>query len=329
MGEEPVTYREAIRAALRDALTEDDRVVLLGEDIAVAGGAFKVTDGLFEEFGARVMDTPISEMGFVGAAVGLAVAGYRPVVELMFADFAAVAFDQIVNQAAKYRYLSAGQMGVPLVIRAVGGAGLGFASQHSQTTESWYLSCPGLKVVVAGTPQDAYGLLLEAVRDPDPVIYIEHKALYNERGVGRLDRVGTRLGSAVVCGAGHDVTVVASLAMVREAMRARDIARESGVSLEVIDLRSLVPMDVDTVLQSVERTGRLLVVQEEPTEGGWAGSLVARVCDRGFDLLDVAPRCLGGAWAPTPYSRQLELASVPDAERLAALAIEQTGGLSE
>ena len=323
---EQLTYREAINRALRDAMRRDPAVVALGEDIGRAGGSFKVTEGLFEEFGGeRVMDTPISETGFVGAAIGLALGGLRPVVELMFADFDAVAYDQIVNQAAKYLYLSAGQMPVPMVIRTVGGAGLGFASQHSQTTESWYLAIPGLKVVVPSDPQSAYGLLLSAIEDPNPVVYIEHKKLYNRKGIVDTS-VPIPIGTSAILRAGADVTIVASLAMVVEALEAAEALATQGIAAEVIDLRTLVPMELDTILASVVRTGRLVVVEEQPLAGGWGGHVVAEVVSRAFDSLDHPPLRVAMDHVPVPFSQALEAQTVPTAERVAAATASMFGG---
>jgi len=318
MPEIQTTYREAIRQALRDLLLQDPKVILLGEDIAAAGGPFKVTEGLVEEFGDRVMDTPISETGFMGASIGMALAGFKPIPELMFADFAAVAYDQIVNEAAKYLYLSAGQMPVPMVVRTVGGAGLGFASQHSQTTESWYCNIPGLKVVVPSNPQDAYGLMLSAVADPNPVIYIEHKKLYTSKGLLDTSKGVVPLGRAAIARVGRDLTVVASLAMVGEVLSAAETLADRGVDLEVIDVRSLVPLDLETILESVARTSRLLVVEEQPVAGGWGGHVVACVCEQALDALDLPPVRMGSAAAPTPFSSQLEALAMPHAQSIVA-----------
>ena len=318
MPEIQTTYREAIRQALKDLLLQDPKVILLGEDIAVAGGSFKVTEGLVDEFGDRVMDTPISETGFIGASIGMALAGFKPIPELMFADFAAVAYDQIVNEAAKYLYLSAGQMPVSMVVRTVGGAGLGFASQHSQTTESWYFNIPGLKVVVPSNPQDAYGLMLSAVADPNPVIYIEHKKLYTRKGSLDTTLGPIPLGRAAVARTGRDVTVVASLAMVGEALAAAESLAKRGIELEVIDVRSLVPLDLEMILESVAKTSRLVVVEEQPIAGGWGGHVVASVCERALDTLDLPPVRLGTAAAPIPFSSRIEALAVPSAESIGA-----------
>lgn len=311
---EATTYREAITLALRDAMHADERVLLLGEDIATAGGAFKITEGLLDTFGPeRVMDTPISETGYLGASIGLALAGFKPVAELMFADFAAVAFDQIVNEAAKYRYMSAGQMQVPMVIRATGGGGLRFGAQHSATTESWYLGTPGLKVVVPSTPQDAYGLMLSAIADPNPVVYLEHKKLLSAKGPLDTLQGPTPIGKARVVRPGSDITVVASLAMVPVSVQAADMLASTDIQAEVIDLRSLVPLDTDTILASVRRTNRLVTVEEQPIQGGWGSTVVATVVDQAFDYLDHQPIRIGTPFAPMPFSPALEDAAIPSA----------------
>ena len=320
------TYREAITTALRDAMQADENVVLLGEDIAAAGGSFKVTEGLLDTFGPdRVMDTPISETGFIGASIGLALAGFKPVAELMFAEFGGVAFDQIVIEAAKYLYMSAGQMNVPLVIRATGGAGLRFGSQHSATTESWYLSVPGLKVVAASNPQDAYGLMLSAIADPNPVVYLEHKKLFSTKGPLDTSQGPTPIGKASVVRSGQDVTLVASLAMVPVALEAADQLAADGIEAEVIDIRSLLPADTDTIADSVRRTNRLVTIEEQPVHGGWGNSVVAEVVDKAFDYLDHPPIRIGTPLAPVPFSPVLEDAAVPSADRVAQLVREAIG----
>jgi acetoin:2,6-dichlorophenolindophenol oxidoreductase subunit beta len=313
-----ISYREAIRLALRTAMQRDESVVVLGEDIGASGGPFKITEGLIDDFGPnRIMDTPISETGFVGASIGLALAGFRPVAELMFADFAAVAFDQIVNEAAKYRFMSAGQMPVPMVVRCGGGAGGHFAAQHSQTTESWYLANPGLKVVVPSNPQDAYGLLLSAIADDDPVIYIEHRNLYSTTGPVETDADPTPIGSAAIVRPGRDVTVVASLAMVPRAVEAAEILSRDGIEVEVVDVRSLAPLDIETITESVRRTSRLATIEEQSLAGGWGGNVVAEVVARSFEDLDAPPIRIGLQDAPIPFSPPLEEAAVPTAARIA------------
>jgi acetoin:2,6-dichlorophenolindophenol oxidoreductase subunit beta len=314
---ETVTYREAINRALRDAMQADENVILLGEDIGTAGGSFKITEGLRDTFGPdRVMDTPISETGFVGASIGLALVGFRPVAEMMFSDFAAVAFDQIVNEAPKYLFMSAGQMNVPLVLRCTGGGGLRFGAQHSATTESWYLTIPGLKVVAAASPQDAYGLLLSAIADPNPVVYLEHKKLLGSIGPLDTSEGAIPLGKARVVRSGGDVTLVATLAMVSVALEAAERLAENGVEAEVIDLRSLLPFDADTVVESVRRTGRLITIEEQPVYGGWGSSVAADVVDKAFDYLDHPPLRLGTPAAPIAFSSVLEDAAIPSVERV-------------
>lgn len=316
---ETVTYREAINRALRDAMQADENVILLGEDIGAAGGTFKLTEGLQEVFGPdRVMDTPISETGFVGASIGLALAGFRPVAEMMFSDFAAVAFDQIVNEAPKYLFMSAGQMNVPLVIRCTGGGGLRFGAQHSATTESWYLTIPGLKVVAAATPQDAYGLMLSAIADPNPVVYLEHKKLMGSTGPLDPSEGPVPLGKARVLRSGEDVTLVATLAMVPVALEAAERLAGEGLEAEVIDLRSLLPFDGETVVESVRRTGRLITIEEQPVYGGWGSSVAAEVVDKAFDYLDYPPLRLGTPAAPIAFSPVLEDAAIPSVERVMA-----------
>ena len=315
---EEMTYREAIRIALAEEMRRDPRVVLLGEDIGAAGGVFKTTEGLIEEFGEqRVMDMPIAESGFVGAALGMAVTGMRPVVEIMFSDFLGVCFDQIANSIAKYRYLSAGEVSVPLVIRTIGGGGVSFGPQHSQTGESWLLPFPGLKIVAASNPADAYAMLKAAIRDENPVLFIEHKALYGMKGpVHRSEEVPS-LGTASVIREGHDVTIVASLLMVRAALEAAEILAADGISMEVIDIRSLRPMDVETIVTSVKKTGRLITVEEQPILGGWGSHVISEVVGACFDDLDAPPQRIGLPDAPVPFSPVLERAAIPNSETIA------------
>ncbi len=312
-----VTYREAVTMALAAEMERDETVWLLGEDIGAAGGVFKATDGLFETFGERrVRDTPISEQAIIGCAIGSAVTGMRPVAEIMFADFAGVCFDSIANQLAKYRYMTGGQVTVPVTVRLLNGAGLGFGSQHSQPVENWFLNFPGLKVCVPGTPADVYGLLRSAIRDDDPVLVFEHKALYSMKGELDTDAAPTPIGKAEIVREGGEVTVVATQMMRRRALEAADGLADAGIQIEVIDLRTLVPMDLETVLGSLERTGRLVCVQEGPALGGWAGSLVSQVVDNAFDLFDAPPRIVSAEPTPIPYAGPLEDAWAPDAGRI-------------
>jgi acetoin:2,6-dichlorophenolindophenol oxidoreductase subunit beta len=314
-----VTYKQAITRAMADELAADEDVFLLGEDVGAAGGAFKTTDGLFERFGGeRVLDTPISEQAIVGTAIGAAVQGLRPLAEIMFADFAAVCFDQIVNQLAKYRYMTAGQVSVPVTIRMANGAGTGFGAQHSQPCENWFLGVPGLKLVVPATPADAYALLRAAVRDPDPVLYFEHKGLFNLKGELPDEPLALALGQADVARAGTDVTVVATQLMRHRALEAAELLSQDGIEAEVIDLRTLVPLDRATVAASLDRTNRLVVVQEAPPGGSWGASLIASLMQDRFEMLDAPPRLIAADATPVPYAGPLEAAWMPDGERIAA-----------
>jgi acetoin:2,6-dichlorophenolindophenol oxidoreductase subunit beta len=313
-----VTYKEAIHKGMADALQADERVFMLGEDIAHAGGAFKTTEGLMEQFGEnRVLDTPISEQAIIGTAIGSAIKGLRPIAELMFADFAAVCFDQIANQLAKYRYMTGGQVTVPVTIRMANGAGAGFASQHSQTVENWFMNVPGLKLAVPGSPQDAYDLLRAAVEDDDPVLYFEHKGMLNRKG-DLADGDGPfELGRARVCRTGSDVTLVATQLVRTRAEEAAEMLDAEGTSVEVIDPRTLAPLDMETISNSVERTSRLVVAQESPAPGSWGATVISNVIETGFDLLDAPPALVSGDNTPVPYSGPLEDAWIPGAERIA------------
>lgn len=314
--EQTMTYREAIREALVDALREDSRVLTLGEDIGRAGGSFKATVGLYEEFGGnRVIDTPISETGFTGAALGMAITGLRPVVEIMFADFLLVTMDQVVNSIAKYRYTTGGQTAVPLVIRAVGGGGLHFGSQHSATGESWLIPFAGLKVVCPSNPADAYQFLRWAIRDNNPVVVIEHKALYDLKGP--ISRVASFASPRpAVVRQGKDVTVVASLAMVSLALQAANLLDKQAIDAEVIDIRILRPINVEPIVASVRKTNQLVLVAEEPTVGGWMGTVATEVVSRAFDYIDRPPVVVGLPDTPIPFSPE-ELA-IPSAEVIAS-----------
>jgi acetoin:2,6-dichlorophenolindophenol oxidoreductase subunit beta len=317
-----VTFRDAVRMALADEMLADPRVFFLGEDVAAAGGAFKVTDGLLAQFDERrVLDTPISEEAIVGTAIGSAVRGLRPVAELMFADFAGVCFDQIANQLAKYRYMTGGQVSLPVTIRTANGAGLGFGAQHSQTVENWFLNVQGMLIVAPSTPADAYGLLRSAIRCPNPVLVLEHKALYGTKGDLPEDRPLVPLGVAAVRRPGIDVTVVATQLMARRALEAAERLGRNGVSAEVIDLRTIAPMDVDTVLESVAGTGRIAIVQEGPIAGGWGATLLSQLVLAGADLR-CRPVMIASPDSPTPYATSLEAAWLPSVERIAATIAE-------
>lgn len=312
-----ITYREAVIRGIGDALEADDDVFFLGEDVAAAGGAFKLSEGLLERFGERrVLDTPISEQAIVGTAIGAAVQGLRPLAEIMFADFAGVCFDQIVNGLAKYRYMTGGQVDVPVTIRMANGAGTGFAAQHSQPAENWFLNVPGLKIAVPATPADAYGLLRGAIEDPDPVLVFEHKALFNLKGQVADDAVAEPLGVAHTVRAGEHVTVVATQQMRHRTVEAAEALAGDDISVEVIDPRTLVPFDIASVRASVARTNRLVVVQEAPPEGSWGATLVAEVVREDFELLDAPPLLVGAPSVPVPYAGALEAAWVPDVGRI-------------
>lgn len=301
-------YRQIISKAIADEMRSDPDVILLGEDVALAGGAFKTTPGLHAEFGSvRVRDTPISEQAIVGAALGAAMTGLRPIAEIMFADFAGVCFDQIANQVAKYRYMSNGQVRVPLVIRMSNGAGSGFAAQHSQPAENWFLNIPGLKIVTPGTVPDLYGLLRSAIRDDNPVLFFEHKNLFSIKGEVTGDESEIiPLGVAAIARAGEDITVVANQQMRHRALEAADTLASEGISVEVIDPRTIVPFDDATVLASLQKTSRLIVAQEGPRDGSWGASLVSRLISEHFELLDAPPIVLSSEDTPVPYAGNLE-----------------------
>ena len=322
--ERVLTYSEAVREALAEAMAEDERVFLLGEDIGVYGGAFGVTGDLHARFGGeRVRDTPISELGIVGAAVGAALAGMRPVVEIQFSDFTAQAMDQIVNQAAKIHYMLGGAAHVPMVLRTPLGSGTGAAAQHSQSPEAWFAHVPGLKVVMPATPADAKGLLLAAIDDPNPVVVLEHKLLYRTSGVVPQGAERVPLGRTALRRSGGDLTMVATGVMVSRCLEAAETLAAEGEQADVLDLRTLSPLDDAPVLESVTRTGRALLVQEAPGHGGFMGEVAARIAgsDALYSLL--APvRRLCGLDVPIPYAPQLERACVPQVPDVVAAARE-------
>jgi pyruvate/2-oxoglutarate/acetoin dehydrogenase E1 component len=314
---ESITYREAVIQALADELDDDPRVVLIGEDVGAAGGVFKATVGLYERFGnRRVRDTPISEQAIVGAVLGAAVSGLRPVGEIMFADFAGVCYDQIANQLAKYRFQSGGQTTVPATLRMAGGGSLGFGAQHSQCVENWFLNIPGLKLCVPSTPADAYTLLRAAIRDDDPVLVFEHKALYGVSGE-LANGAALPIGKAEIVRPGGNVTVVATQLMRHRAEGAAAQLDEEGISVELIDLRTIAPLDAETVLESVGRTGRLVCVQEAPGPGSWGESVISLVARQAFELLDSPPVLVASEPTPLAYARTLEEATLPGVDRIA------------
>ncbi len=313
-----MTYREAVCKALADELRADPDVIFIGEDVGEAGGVFKVTPGLVEEFGPnRVRDTPISEQAILGAALGAAITGLRPVAELMFADFIPVAMDQIVNQIAKYRYMSGGQFIVPLTIRAAQGAAKGFGTQHSQCGESWLMNAPGIKILLPSTPTDAYGLLRGAIRENNPVFVLEHKGLYNLKEDVPDDTGPMPLGQALVRRAGTDVTIVATQLMMHRSLEAAEILAAEGIEVEVIDLRSMVPLDKKTILTSLEKTNRLVIVEEAPHSAGWGGDIASLAADEGLYWLDAPVKRVNMGEALIAYSPPLEDAALPNVKRIA------------
>ena len=310
-----IPFRTAIRDALDEELAHDDRVILFGEDVAVAGGVFATTPGLYEKYGEeRVFDTPISELALAGAAFGSAVTGLRPVIEIMFGDFLTLAMDSLVNQSTKYWFLTQEQVSVPLVMRSVVGAGGRFGAIHSQMPVSWFMGVPGLKIVAASTPADAKALLKAAIRDDNPVLFFEHKRLYTLEG--EVNGEVGRLGQAKVVREGTDVTLVTAMKSVHDGLEAAEALEQDGISVEVIDLRTLRPFDVETVLASVRKTNRIVVVEEGPLTGGWAGEVLATVTEQALGHLDDAWR-LATPNTPIPYSPPLEDAFLPGAERIA------------
>jgi pyruvate dehydrogenase E1 component beta subunit len=311
-----ITYAEAIREALRQEMRRDERVFLLGEDIGIYGGAFGVTYGLLEEFGEeRVRDTPISEQTIAGAATGAALTGMRPVAEIMFMDFVALAMEQLANQAAKIHFMFGGKAKVPMVLRTTAGSGTGAAEQHSQSLEAWFVHVPGLKVVMPSIPYDAKGLLLSAIRDDNPVIFVEHKLLYSTKGPVPEEEYTVPLGVADVKRQGSDVTVVATSIMVQRALAAAEKLSQDGIEVEVVDPRTLKPLDTETITRSVEKTGRALIVHEAPKTGGFGAEVSACITDgETFFYLEAPVKRLAGMDVPIPYNRNLERGVVPQVE---------------
>ena len=313
-----LTYRGAVAHGIAQEMERDPNVVMLGEDIAAAGGVFKTTEGLLARFGPeRVVDTPISEQAIIGAAMGAAMTGLRPIAELMFSDFFGVAWDMVANQIAKMRYMTDGQVSVPLVIRTANGGGLRFGAQHSQSIENWAMAIPGLKVVAPSTPADVVGLMAAAIRDPDPVIFCEHKALLADKGEVPDGEHVEELGKARVVRPGTDGTVVALAAMVPRAVEAANRLAEDGVELEVIDLRTLVPLDVSTVLESVGRTSRLFTVEENPRLCGWGAEVVSIVAEEAIYALDGPVVRITPPHVPLAANPVLEDAQMPSVGRIA------------
>jgi pyruvate dehydrogenase E1 component beta subunit len=322
---EVLGYREAINAGMADAMAADDSVVLLGEDVGAAEGVFKTSVGLLERFGPeRVRDTPIAENGFTGVALGMALMGLRPIVEIMFADFLPSAADAIVNQLAKYRFMTGGRVSVPVTVRVIGGATGRFGTQHSATMESWFAHLPGLRVVTAATPGSAYGLLRTAIADPNPVIFVEHKGLYSQKGPVERNRVFP-VGGATIVRPGADVSIVATLLMVARAQAAADALAEVGIDAEIIDLQWLRPIDLETVRSSIAKTGRLLVVEEQVHAGGWGATLISELTIAGAPWGTPPRRVSLPDDIPIAYAPPLEDAAVPSVERIVTAVRELAG----
>ena len=321
-----MTYREAVAQALRESLDEDPRVFLVGEDIGPYGGAFAVTKGFWDQYGKRrIKDSPLSESAIVGAGVGAAMAGLRPIVELMTINFSLLAMDQIVNHAAKIRYMSGGQFSVPLMIRTVTGAGASVAATHSQSFEGWFASVPGLMVAVPSSPQDVLGLFRSCRDLQDPVVFVEHILLYSTRGEVPDTNYKIPLGQAAVTRQGADITLVGYSRMSQVCLAAAEELSGQGISAEVVDLRTLRPLDIDTVAESVKKTHRAIVVEETSKLGGFGGEVVSQIQEEVFDYLDTPVRRIAGAEAPIPYAMPLEQIAIPSGATVAALAREVMG----
>lgn len=325
MATREITYLEAVREAMSQEMRQNDDVFILGEDIGVYGGAFGVTRGMIEEFGPeRVRNTPISEAGIAGAAVGAALTGMRPILELQFSDFITIAMDQIVNQAAKTRYMFGGKGKVPMVLRTPAGSGTGAAAQHSQSLEAWMAHIPGLKVVQPSTAYDVKGLLKAAMDDNNPVIFYEHKLLYKTSSHVPEEQYSIEIGKADIKREGTDVTIVATAIMVHKALEAAAELEKEGISVEVVDPRTIVPLDKETIINSVKKTGRLIVVHEAVRRGGIGGEIASMVAEsEAFDYLDAPIKRLGGKEVPIPYNPNLEKAAIPQVPDILA-AVRET-----
>ena len=320
-------FREAIAQAMREEMRRDKSVFLMGEDVGPSGGIFKCCEGLFDEFGPqRVLDTPIAEAGYIGLSVGAAMTDMRPIAELMFGDFALLAMDQIVNQAAKIRYMTGGQCKVPMTIRLAMGAGRSSAAQHSQSLQAIFAHIPGLKVVLPSTPRDDKGLLKSAIRDDNPVLFFEDKMMYNDKGlVPDDDDFLIPLGQADIKRSGSDVTLVATSSMVTLALEAAERLAASDISVEVVDPRTLMPLDEDTILESVRKTGYAIVIDEAPQSYGATAEIAARIGEKAFDYLDAPVLRIGAADLPIPFSPPLEMPTIPDVDRVVATVLKQRG----
>ncbi len=317
-----VTYREAIREALAEEMRRDRNVVLIGEDVGKYGGCFKVTQGLWDEFGAdQILETPVSEEGFTGLAVGAAMMGLRPVVEIMYGDFSTLASDPLINHAAKTRFMSAGQLGCPLVYRAPSGSGTGHGAQHTQSLEAMFTNVPGLKIVAPSSPRDAKALLKAAIRDDDPVLYFEHKLLYSTLGPVGDENDVAEIGRADIKHAGDDITLISYSHAVRTCLEAADLLSVEGVGVEVVDLCSLRPLDVPAILASVRKTGRAVVVHDAPAFGGFGGEVVASIVGdcATFSALKAPVRRVCGKELPVPFNEELEKQIVPSVDEIVSV----------
>ena len=322
--EELITYREAVARAIAQEMERDETVYFIGEDVAAAGGVFKTTTGLLERFGPRrVRDTPISEEAIIGAAMGAAMNGLRPVAEIMFSDFLATCWDMIANQVAKTRYMTDGQVELPLVIRTANGAGVRFGAQHSQSVENWAMSVPGLKVVAPSTPRDVIELMAASIRDPDPVVFFEHKALYSTKGPVPDGELVGELGKAAIVRSGSDLTIVALAAMVPRAVAAAEDLARRGVEATVVDLRCLVPLDTRTLLAACSRTGRVFTVEENPRLCGWGAEVASIVMEEAFFDLDQPVIRITTDHIPLPSADSLEDATIPSVSRITEV-VEKT-----
>ncbi len=317
-----ITYLEAVREAMTQEMERDERVFLIGEDIGAYGGAFGASFGMLEKFGPdRILDTPITELGIAGAATGAALVGMRPIAEIMFMDFTTLASDQLVNQAAKIRFMFGGNASVPLVLRTAAGSGTGAAAQHSQSLENWFVHVPGLKVVMPSTPYDVKGLLIASIRDDNPVVFVEHKLLYKSKGPVPEEPYTIPLGTTEVKREGGDLTIVATAIEVKRSLEAAEQLAEEGIEVEVVDPRTLKPLDLEPIVESVKKTSRLMIVHDAVKIGGYGGEIAASVAEsEAFGYLDAPIVRLGGRDMPIPYNRTLEYHTVPQVEDIVAKA---------
>jgi len=322
MNQRKITFAEAIAEAIAEEMRRDERVFIMGEDVGVWGGLYSATKGLLEEFGEkRVRDTPISEAAIVGCGIGAALAGLRPIVEIMYIDFITIAMDQIVNHAAKLKYISGGQVKVPLVIRTQGGVGRRNAAQHSQSLESWFVHIPGLVVVMPSTPYEAKGLLKSSIRDDRPIVFIEHKMLYRRKGYVPKEEYLLPLGKAEIMREGEDITIIATSWMVEKSLNAAEELKKEGIDVEVVNPRTLSPLDESTVLNSIKKTGRCIIVQEAPKTGGWGGEVSALIMEKAFDYLDAPVKRVAGLDVPVPYHKEAELMVIPQEKDIIQAAV--------